>query len=341
MDNYGHKHRGDEHKKSAIADEQAAHTAWDLWKSHDPADWDKALAERERINKHNPRAWKKAMQEEDLQERHKTPHVSTEPNCTPLKTTDKKREETTGKLQVKAEASAANIDSDEADKSRRDPNSTTFDAVIERRQPQFYGLDLGIAKLGVNSNGSLETGINIGIAKAGVQVGLENRVDGEFMPIGGPLRASAGAGVGIDQNGLHSDVGAGGNFFDIVRGEAGFDTRVGRDTGIDGDVSGKVYPFSVEASAGSNLGPQGIYAYTGANLDIADQVGVRTGADIGLNSYDSNFDAGVGFKLAQDTLDFGPSIYSQGNTTIKPHLHLDQGSVNQRPFYPDGERNSD
>jgi len=341
----------DHHKHDNAADVNAAHIAWDLWKSSDPRDWDKALDERERINKHNPKAWKKAMHEVDVEEAHKKAaqhhEVVARPAHQPVEIrTNKPVERIPSKVEIapaaQSEMEIGNIAAPGYAPVNKFappvPDSPAYRAAYQRQHPEFYGVDLGIAKLGVNSNGSIETGVNIGIAKAGIQVGLENRVDGEFMPIGGPLHARAGAGVGVDRDGLHSDVGAGANFFNAVNGDADFDARVGRDTGVDGDVRGRVLPVDVQADAGANIGPEGFNAYTGANTDILDQVEFRTGGDVRLNSQDSGLDAGVGLRAGQNTIDFGPSIYSNGNTTMRPDLHFDRNDDRVPAFYPDGDR---
>ncbi|MBK9620012.1 MAG: hypothetical protein IPO31_12620 [Candidatus Obscuribacter sp.] len=338
----------DHHKHDSAADVNAAHIAWDLWKSNDPRDWDKALDERERINKHNPKAWKKAMHEVDAEEaQHKVAkhhEVVAKPVPKPIEIRSDKPVERIPAV-ISQDQSGENIVAPgyapESKFAPPVPDSPAYRAAYERQHPEFYGVDLGIAKLGVNSNGSIETGVNIGIAKAGLQVGLENRVDGEFMPIGGPLHARAGAGVGVNRDGIHSDVGAGANFFNAVNGDADFDARVGRNTGVDGDVRGRVLPVNVQADAGANIGPEGLNAYTGANTDVMDQVGFRTGGDFRLNSQDSGLDAGVGVRAGDNTLDFGPSIYSNGNTTVRPDLHFDRNTDQVPAFYPDGDRGLD
>ena len=221
------------------------------------------------------------------------------------------------------------------------PDSPAYDYAYNRPEPEFYGLDIGILKVGVNSNGSLDLGVNVGLAKAGVQVGLENRVDGEFMPIGGPLHARAGAGIGINRAGIHSEVGAGANFFNVVNGDADFGARLGREISVDGDVRGRAFPVNVQADAGAAVGADGVNAYTGATTDIAGQAGVRAGAHFDLDKYNSGIAAGVGLKAGERSLDFGPSIQSDGNSTVRPQVHLEPGFARRRTFYPTGIRQVD
>jgi len=47
---------------------RAAELAYDLWKSGDPHDWDRALDLREQISKRSPRAWEYAMKEVRIEE---------------------------------------------------------------------------------------------------------------------------------------------------------------------------------------------------------------------------------------------------------------------------------
>lgn len=221
------------------------------------------------------------------------------------------------------------------------PDSPAYDYAYNRNEPEFYGLDIGILRVGVNSNGSLDLGVNVGLAKAGVQVGLENRVDGEFMPIGGPLHARAGAGIGINRAGIHSEVGAGANFFNVVNGDADFGARLGREIAVDGDVRVRAFPVNVQADAGASVGADGVNAYTGATTDIAGQAGVRAGAHFDLDKYNSGMGAGVGLKAGEQSLDFGPSIQTDGNTTVRPQIHLEPGFARRRTFYPTGNRQVD
>lgn len=56
---------------------RAAELAYDLWKSGDPHDWDRALDLREEVSKRSPKAWEYAMKEiriEEEAERRLPPH---------------------------------------------------------------------------------------------------------------------------------------------------------------------------------------------------------------------------------------------------------------------------
>lgn len=355
----GKHQRGHSAADRAQEDVRAAHEAYDLWKSHDPKDWDRALDERSRINKHNPKAWRKAMAEIDADEaaaaEHSRPRENQinfpDPYGSETSVRDRQADrDMRDRRQVEPELNLQQAQAPhdqsvpvhpgyypDSKYAPPVPDSPAYAAAYNRPQPKFYGLDLGIVKLGVNSNGSLDAGVNVGIARAEVQAGLENRVDGEFMPIGGPLHARAGAGIGVNGDGLHSEVGAGANVFDVVNGDADFGARLGRHTGVDGDVRGKAGPVHAQGDAGAGVGPDGVNAYAGGNTGIVDAVGVRSGAHLDLNS-NSGAGAGVGVRLGDRTLDVGPSVDTYGNRTVRPDIHLDQGAAGDPTFYPTGDR---
>jgi|GEM_PF-735853 len=366
MDKFDHSKASTKHseKHSCAANENdviSAHLAWDLWKSNDPKDWDKALEAKHRLTKHNSKAWNKAMGEVDLEEEAtKARHLRQQNNSQRLADAGlvpvrKKKQDVLNNpsdsagpindpLQTQREQDGRPLHPGYAPESRfapPPPNSPAYDAAYNQPKPEFHGLDLGIVKMGYNNGGSLEFGANVGVASTNLQVGLNNRVDAELMPIGGPVHARFGTGFGVNEDGLHSDVGAGANFFNVVNGDADFDARLGRNTGVDGDVRGRAFPVNVQADAGAGVGPEGVHAYTGANTDLAGLAGIRSGAHFDLDQYNSGVGAGVGLRAGDHTLDFGPSIYSDNNSTIRPDLQLQQGTIAQDTFYPTGTRRNE
>jgi len=350
-------------------DRQAAHAAWDAWKSDDPAAWDWALDQRERILKKDPKAWTKAMKEVDAEDA--AHQKAQEQRAMEQQRVAKQQRE----AELSAEMDAEMRQQIAADKLRDEyllerapgnnvlryehyaaekthpgyapqsnfapnaPNSPAFEAAYNRPQGEFHGLDLGIVKLGVR-DGSLETGVNIGIAKTEVTLGKNTGVGAEFMPYGGPMHARANANIGFAESGMHGEVGAGANFFNLVNGDADFAVNAGSNTSVSGDVRGRVWPVDVQADAGAEIGPQGLNAYTGANTDIADAFGARAGAGFDLDE-NSSAAAGVGLQFGDKTLDFGPSIDTYGNSTIRPNLNLRPGSSEAAAFYPTGNRDLD
>ncbi|MBS1996960.1 MAG: hypothetical protein JSS86_11640 [Cyanobacteria bacterium SZAS LIN-2] len=345
-------------------DVQSAKLAWEAWKSNDPQKIDWALAEKERIEKTDPKAWRVAMNQIDAEESQQRA-AKEQRSDAPCDDQPRRQRHDSRLSQEYLEQTAPPprpierplqqpldqpidqpvnepiVHPGYAPDSRfapPPPNSPAYDAAYNQEPAKFYGLDLGVVKLGVTNHGSIDAGVNIGLARAEVQAGLENRVDGEFMPIGGPLHARAGAGIGVNRYGLHSEVGAGANFFNLVNGDADFGAHVGRNIGVDGDVRGKVWPVDAQGDAGASIGSDGVSAYTGGNTDISHVAGFRTGGRFDLNRRNSGVAAGVGANLGDETLDFGPSIDTYGNRTITPRLHVDTGNTEEAPFYPTGDR---
>ena len=362
------------HHVDVQKDMDSARLAWEAWKSNDPQQWDKALAEKSRLQKTDPAAWKLAMKEIDVeeqqerinqQERNRQAAAQPAPlnqeylaaTAPPVKPID----------QPAAGPSIASLPQDNVAQiappvqpidqpevvvvgrpgyapdspfAPPPPNSPAYDAAYNQEPAKFYGLNLGIFKLGVTNHGSLDVGVNIGLARGEVQAGLENRVEGELMPVGGPIHARVGAGIGINRNGLHSEVGAGGNFFNLVNVDGDFGGRLGRDIGVDGDVRGRALLVNGEGAAGAALGPDGVKVHGGGNADLVHALGARGGGRFALGPQDTGVAAGVGANVAGNTLDFGPSIDVKGDAVV-PNIHLDPSSKDKPTFFPTGDRNVD
>jgi hypothetical protein len=343
--------------KQMERDVQTAHDAWDAWKSHDPEAWDWALDQRERIAKKDPKAWNKAMKEVDAEEAAQKRLAQAERQRELAAARELQAEEKMRRQYMNSpleDAHTMTVDPVLAPRppeilhpgyaphssfAPEPPNSPAYDAYYNKPRGEFHGLDLGLVKLGVQ-DGSLAAGVNVGIAATEVTLGKNTGVAAEFMPYGGLLHARTNANIGFEEGGMHSEVGAGANFFDVINGDADFAARLGRRTGVDGDVRGKVWPVNVQADAGAGLGPDGLNAYTGANTGIADWLGVRSGAHFDLND-DSGAGAGVGLKFGEQTLDFGPSIDTYGNRTLRPNIHFRPGDSTEPTFYPTGDRDLD
>jgi hypothetical protein len=220
------------------------------------------------------------------------------------------------------------------------PASPAFYDEYGRPRPAFHGLDLGIVKLGYNDGGSLEAGVNVGIAKVGVQGGAWNGVNAEFMPYGGPLHARANAGVGVNrQDGFVARTGAGANFFNAVNGDADGETHIGpRGIGVDGDLRGRVLPVDAQFDAGGNVGPKGADAYTGGDVSLMHKAGVRSGGDFSLGE-NTRASAGVGLEAGNKSIDLGSHIETRGNTTFQPKLiDVQTGDSREETFYSTGNR---
>lgn len=365
--NESSQHRKGHHSahRNTEQDVQSAHAAWDAWKSNDPEAWDWALEQREKISKKDPKAWNKAMKEVDAEEAAQKRALQAE-RQRELDATrrehaaaDRLRNEYLQKrptdpsgMRQEEHPALVNPQPDQRQTENlhpgyaphsqfapETPNSPAYNTAYNRPRGEFYGVDLGLVKLGVQ-DGSLTTGVNIGIASTELQLGKNTGVAAEFMPYGGPLHARTNANVGFDEGGMHTEAGAGANFFDLVNGDADFGTRLGPDTSVYGDVRGKVWPVHVQADAGAGVGQHGLNAYTGANTGIGDVFGVRTGGHFDLDE-NSGAGAGVGLNLGDETLDFGPSVDTYGNRTLRPNLNLRPGKSSKPTFYPTGDRNLD
>jgi hypothetical protein len=366
---HGHTH----HSVDTQADIASAKMAWEAWKTDDPKQWDHALEEKNRILKEDPRAWTKAMKEIDADEakqaaakaelqrelqQEAAATAAAQAAANPVNAADAAPPVQPGQpadAQANLQPDAqANVQTDVAPTAVAHPgyapdspyaplppDTPAYNAAYNQPPAKFYGLNLGIVKLGVNNHGSIDAGVNIGLARVEVQAGLENRVDGEFMPVGGPLHARVGAGVGVNQNGFHGEAGAGVNVFNLVGGDADVGARLGKDIGVDGDLRGRALLVDGQGAAGASLGENGLSVHGGGNADVLQTVGARGGGRVNLGPSDTGVAAGVGLNVAGSTLDFGPSIDAYPNGVVAPDLHLDPGQSTVAPFYPTGDRTLD
>jgi hypothetical protein len=358
------------------ADVTTAKLAWDAWKSNEPDRVDWALQEKHKILKEDPKAWKEAMKEVDADQKKEADakkQAQTETDLQKELAAESAGNQTQGNalnqeyLAATAPPPAVPSDAPAAPQSNvgvdtvvaptvadarpgyspnspfapPEPNNPAYDQAYHQPVAKFYGLNLGIVKLGVTNHGSIDAGVNIGIARAEAQVGLENRVEGEFMPVGGPIHARVGAGVGINRDGLHAEAGAGGNFFNIANVDGDGAAHIGRTIGVDGDVRGRALIVNGEGAAGASLGPQGVEGHGGGNADLVQAIGARGGGRVALGE-NTGVAAGVGLNAGGNTLDFGPSIDVrsdvQGQPAVIPSLHLDPGTSDNSTFFPTGNR---
>jgi hypothetical protein len=221
------------------------------------------------------------------------------------------------------------------------PDTPAYNAAYGQAPPRFYGIDIGIVKLGVNSHGSIDGGFNIGILRGEGQVGLENRGDVEIFPGVKSLHARAGAGIGVNRDGFHGEAGAGANVFNLVGGDLDVGARLGNNTGVDGDFRGKAVVVEGQGAAGLSLDQHGLGVHGGGNGDILQTVGARGGGRFNLGPEHTGGAAGVGVDVAGSTLDFGPSVDAYSDGTVAQGIHLDPGQTQQPTFFPTGNRQID
>jgi hypothetical protein len=222
------------------------------------------------------------------------------------------------------------------------PDTPAYNAAYNHPPAKFYGINLGIAKLGVNNHGSIEGGLFIKhVVNFDGQLGLETRGDLEVFPGVKSLHARAGAGIGLNQDGFHGEAGAGLNVFNLVGGDADVGARLGNHTGIDGDLRGRALLVNGQGSAGLSLDENGLGVRGGGNADILQTLGARGGGRFNLGPEHSGLAAGVGLNVAGKTLDFGPSTDGYSDGTVAQGIHLDPGQAKEATFFPTGDRQAD
>lgn len=363
----GHSKHGKSHGHSSHSAEDAAlaHKAWEAWQSNDPAAWDWALDQRNHLLRKDPKAWAKAMKEVDDDEAAKERQAINGPkipkDCPPPP--NPSHEDARNRLQdeylahrqvppqqvPQERVSNVPLNAGYAPLAKfapEAPDSPAYDQAYNNPEDNFHGFDGPLFKIGYTDTGAAVFGVNLGLnshmslASVEAHAGLENGGKASFMPDESPIHARTEALVGVNGDGLYADTGAGANFFNIVNGDADFLAQVGKNTGVDGDVRGKVWPVDVQADAGGHVGVDGVNAYTGANTNVADAAGIRAGGRFDLGR-DSGAAAGVGLRAGDQAIDFGPAIDTYGNRTIKPQMHLDPVPEDDQTWYPIGDRERD
>jgi hypothetical protein len=189
-------------------------------------------------------------------------------------------------------------------------------------QPRFYGLNLGIVKLGVTDDGAINAGVNIGIARVDTKFGLQNRVDAQAGV--GDFNAHTGAGVGLGRNGINADVYAGARVFEAAHVDAGFGAGVGPRTGVDGRLSANAGPIRFKLDTDHEVGVRGLYSGVDARVGIPRAVDFHTKAHVAVNR-DSSAGADTGVELGDARLSTGAAIDTAGNTMLAPNVHIDAG----------------
>jgi hypothetical protein len=186
-------------------------------------------------------------------------------------------------------------------------------------RPQFYGLNIGIAKLGFTDDGAFNPGVNLGIVHAQVKVGLVNGADAGVNL--GPL-AHAGAGVyaGVDRNGFKGNAGAGADVLGLVGGHGAVDTRLGNATGASVDGAAHFGPIGARSGAGAALGADGLDAAVSGGAHAGRLLGAHAGGYLGLND-NSQVDGGVGANLGDLRGSTAGGVYTDGNSTIRPDIY--------------------
>ena len=349
------------------ADVASAKLAYEAWSSNDPEKIDHALAERDRLSKHDPKAWKEAMKEidgdqkeaklaaarekemqaelarEQAEQQQAAPPLSQEyANDTappPAQANDQgQAPQEVAPQGVDPRISASASDSQFAPPP---PNTTAYNAFHGGERHIIFGIDTPILKFGINNHHSLQLGVNVGLASAGVSVGAENRVQGEVLPISPALHGRVNAGVDFEDGQVRGEAGAGANVFNIAGGDLDAEGHIGQDIGGSGDLRGRALIVNGGGDAGVSLGPDGFAVHGGGNADLAQAIGARGGGNFNLGPHDVGGGAGVGLKAGNDTLDFGPSIHAYPTGEVRPAVNLIHGEATAPAFFPTGDLDID
>jgi len=202
-------------------------------------------------------------------------------------------------------------------------------------QPKFYGLDIGIVKLGFTSDGAFNPGINLGLVHAQAKVGLVMGADAG-VGLGPVVGAGAGVYVGADQNGFHGQVGAGAHALGLAEAHAGVDTRLGNATGADVHAGAHLGPLGTRGGVGVALGQDGFDAAAGGGAHLGRAVGVRAGGNIALGD-NSQIAAGAGGHIGDLGIRSGAGVWTDGDSTVRPDVYLQgragggRGSIDINP----------
>ena len=188
----------------------------------------------------------------------------------------------------------------------------------EARPSNFIGINLGILKFGV-SDGSLDLGVDIMVARAEAKLGQET---GASVGVGveGFASAGAGAGVAIDGNGLHGGVGAGVDAANLIDGSGRVGADLGTTTGVNGAVGAEVGPTYAGVKASAGVGSDGLNAGAGARAGIIDVVGAHGGGQLSLSG-DSSASVGAGGYVGPYEGGTTGGIYTDGNQDIRPGIN--------------------
>lgn len=364
------EHHSNSHRANFKEDVAMAKLALEAWDSKDPQRQDWAMDVKEHLGKTDRKAWNTALDEYEQEDLIKSArkaerylHVAAdsahEASVSAGVAADKlqvladdlqPREHAPrplkqdGQRQDGGHVEAAPIAGYD-DRSMLQPSapaSPAFDHQY-RNRPAFHGLDIGVVKLGYNDSGSLEGGVNIGIAKVGLQAGAMNGVEAEFMPYGGPIHARTNAMVGIDRRqGFVTRAGAGANFFNVVNGDADGETHIGtQGIGVDGDLRGRVLPVDAQFDAGGNVGGRGVEAYTGGDVSLMHKAGVHSGGEFALGE-DSRMAAAVGVEAGGKTVDLASHVETDGNSTVRFRpVDVLTGNADEAEVVPTGNRIKD
>ncbi len=339
--------------------------AFEAWSSQDPDKIKFAVDEKARIVKDDRKAWDEAMKEIDAEQK----RVAQEKRDAAAKAELQRELEAEQAARAAAQAAPPPPPAAEAPPpppaaeapppppgeataaiapqgdpaaalAPPEPNTPGYNAAWHQPPVKHWDLNIfGLAHVGVNSHISLEGGINIPkIFQGEGELGGQTGGKVEIFPGFKPLHARVGAEVGINQDGLHGEGGAGANFLNLAGGDLDVSARLGKNTGADGDFRGKALIAQGQGDAGVSIDERGVGVYGGGNGSLLNVVGARGGGRATLLGPDSGIAAGVGGTVAGKRLDVGPSSDGYSDGTSIQAIHVDPGDVNAPTFFPTGNR---
>jgi hypothetical protein len=195
------------------------------------------------------------------------------------------------------------------------------DEVVQRpaEPTKFYGVNLGIVKLGVTDDGALNAGVDVFFAHAQAKVGAVNGVDAG-VGLGDLAGVQAGGYAGFDRNGFKTNGGVGAHVGDVAGVDGSVNTRVGNVIGAEADGQAYLGGLGVRTGGGAVLGNDGLEVAGGGGARAGRLASVHGGVDATLNR-DSHVAGAVGGHLGDLGGNVGGGLYTDGNNTLRPDLY--------------------
>lgn len=199
------------------------------------------------------------------------------------------------------------------------PEVTRGDQSVYSPPARFYGINLGIAKLGVTDEGSINAGVNIGIAKAEVKAGLRNEVRAG-VDLGPIVSGEAGVGAGINRNGLFAGTDVNAQALTIVGADSRVGANLGKYTGAHTENGAFVGPAEGRGRAYGYVSQNGLDSGIDGSARIGDLAGVNHTSRMNINE-NSQIRTEVGGFAGDYAGQAGMGVWSDGNRTVRPNAY--------------------
>lgn len=207
--------------------------------------------------------------------------------------------------------------------------------AVPHDQTKFYGLNLGLFKIGVTNDGAFNAGVNVGIAHAEAKVGLVNGAEAA-VNLGPLVGAKGSVYANLDERGVHGHGDAGGHFLNLVGGGGEANVAAGTASGAEFDGNGYVGPFAGRARGGGAVGENGLDGAAGGGAKAGDLAAVHGGGHLNLGE-NSQVAGAVGLEAGKAGFETGAGVWSDGNRIIRPDVIFtgrngdDQGAIDFVP----------